>query len=104
MKTLSLTARISLLFAVAVTDAAGEIGFASSGADFPQTLLYGCRAQPSGCTAGTLQQWKQSGTSYRGMAVSMTTGNGEPYTMAVALDIQHHVRFMNTFQSVLGLA
>jgi len=90
--------------AVVVTDATGEIWFTTSGADFPQTLLNDCLAQPAGCTTGTLQQWKQSGTSYRGMAVSMTTGNGKPYTVAVALNIQHHDLFINKFRSVLALA
>lgn len=92
------------VLAVVVTDAAGEIWFATSGADFPHTLLQDCQNQPAGCTAGTLQQWQQSGTSYRGMAVSMAAGNGRPYTVAVALDIEHHVRFMNRFRSVLALA
>ncbi|MHB1077509.1 heavy metal sensor histidine kinase [Thiobacillus sp.] len=90
--------------AVVVTDETGEIWFATSGADFPQTLLNDCQARPAGCTAGTLQQWKQSGISYRGMAVSMTTGGGRPYAVAVALNIQHHVLFMNRFRSVLALA
>lgn len=89
---------------VAVTDATGEIWFATSGADFPQTLLNECQAQPAACTTGTLQQWIQSGMNYRGMAVSMAAGNGRPYTVAVALDIQHHVLFMNRFRSVLALA
>lgn len=90
--------------AVAVADATGDIWFATSGADFPQTLLNECQAQPGGCATGTLQQWIQSGMSYRGMAVSMAAGNGRPYTVAVALDIQHHVLFMNKFRSVLALA
>jgi two-component system heavy metal sensor histidine kinase CusS len=90
--------------AVAVADATGDIWFATSGADFPRTLLQDCLAQRAGCTTGTLQQWKQSGISYRGMAVPITTGGGEPYTVAVALNIQHHVFFMNTFRSVLALA
>lgn len=89
---------------VAVTDATGNIWFATSGADFTHNLLQACQSLPAGCTAGTLQQWKQSGTSYRGMAVSMTTGSGEPYTVAVALNIQHHERFMSRFRSVLALA
>jgi two-component system heavy metal sensor histidine kinase CusS len=38
------------------------------------------------------------------MAVSMAAGNGRPYTVAVALDIEHHALFMNTFRSVLGIA
>ena len=90
--------------AVAVADATGEIWFATTGADFPRTLLQNCQNQPAACTTGTLRQWQQSGISYRGMAVSMAAGNGKPYTVAVALDIQHHVRFMNTFRSVLALA
>ena len=90
--------------AVAVTDAAGNIWFATSGADFPRTLLQDCQAQPANCTAGALQQWKQSAISYRGMAVSMIAGNGRPYTVAVALNIQHHILFMNKFRSVLAFA
>jgi two-component system, OmpR family, heavy metal sensor histidine kinase CusS len=90
--------------AVVVTDETGEIWFTTSGADFPQTLLNDCQNQPAGCTAGTLRQWKQAGISYRGMAVSMTTGAGRPYVVAVALNIQHHDLFMNKFRSVLALA
>lgn len=90
--------------AVVVTDATGEIWFASAGAAFPQALLNDCQAHPAGCTAGTLHQWTQSGISYRGMAVSMTTGNGKPYTVTVALNIQHHIVFMDKFRSVLALA
>jgi two-component system heavy metal sensor histidine kinase CusS len=90
--------------AVAVTDATGNIWFATSGADFPHTLLQACQTQPTACTSGALRQWKQAGVSYRGMAVSMTTGSGKPYTVAVALDIEHHELFMDTFRSVLGIA
>jgi two-component system heavy metal sensor histidine kinase CusS len=42
--------------------------------------------------------------NYRGMAMSMAAGNGRPYTVAVALNIEHHVLFMNKFRSVLALA
>jgi two-component system heavy metal sensor histidine kinase CusS len=90
--------------AVAVTDASGNIWFATSGADFPHTLLQDCQIRPTRCTAGALRQWKQAGVSYRGLAVSITAGNGTPYTVAVALDIAHHERFMNTFRSVLAIA
>lgn len=90
--------------AVVVTDATGDIWFATAGADFPQTLLDDCQVQPAGCMAGALQQWEQAGMSYRGMAVSMTTGNGKPYTVAVALNIQHHIVFMDKFRSVLAIA
>lgn len=90
--------------AVAVTDATGRIRFATAGADFPRTLLQNCQTPSAGCTYGTLQQWKQAGVSYRGMAVSITAGSGTPYTVAVAQDIEHHEIFMNTFRSVLGIA
>ena len=90
--------------AVAVADATGDIWSTTSGADFPRTLLQDCHAQRAGCATGTLQQWKQSGISYRGVAVSMIAGNGRPYTVAVALNIEHHELFMNTFRSVLAIA
>ena len=90
--------------AVVVTDAAGNIWFATSGADFPGTLLQACQARPSECTDGSLHQWVQNGVSHRGMVVSITAGSGGPYTVAVAQDIEHHELFMDTFRSVLGIA
>lgn len=90
--------------AVVVTDATGNIWFATSGANFPRTLLQACQAQPAACTEGTLHQWVHKGVSHRGMALSITPGSGRPYTLAVAQDIEHHALFMNTFRSVLGSA
>ncbi|OYW22388.1 MAG: two-component sensor histidine kinase [Hydrogenophilales bacterium 12-63-5] len=90
--------------AVVVTDATGNIWFATSGADFPRTLLQDCQARPPECTYGTLHQWKQDGVSHRGMAVSINAGSGKPYTVAVAQDIKHHEIFMDKFRSVLGFA
>lgn len=90
--------------AVAVTDATGNIWFATPSADFPRTLLQDCHIQPTACTSGTLRQWKLAGVSYRGMAVLVAAGNGRPYTVAVALNIEHHDLFMNKFRSVLAIA
>ena len=90
--------------AVVVTDARGNIWFATAGADFPRTLLQACQARPAACTEGTLHQWVQNGVSHRGMAASITAGSGGPYTVAVAQDIEHHALFMDTFRSVLGIA
>lgn len=90
--------------AVAVTDATGNIWFATAGADFPRTLLQTCQARPAACTDGSLHQWVQNGVSHRGMAVSIATGSGGPYTVAVAQDIEQHALFMDTFRSVLGSA
>ncbi|MEQ1591387.1 MAG: heavy metal sensor histidine kinase [Thiobacillaceae bacterium] len=90
--------------AVVVTDAAGGIWFATTGADFPRTLLQGCQTQSQGCVPGTLQQWKQAGISYRGMAVSITAGSDKPYTVIVAQDIQSHELFLSKFRTVLAIA
>ena len=90
--------------AVVVTDARGNVGFATSGANFPHALLQRCVSQPQECRSGTLHQWQQGDVGYRGMAVSITSGNGIPYTVAVAQDIEHHEHFMDKFKSVLGIA
>ncbi len=90
--------------AVVVTDATGNIWFATSGANFPRALLQHCVSQPQECRSGTLHQWQQGGVSHRGMAVSITSGNGMPYTVAVAQDIEHHEHFMDKFKTVLALA
>ena len=90
--------------AVVVTDAAGGIWFATTGADFPRTLLQGCQIQSQGCVPGTLQQWKQAGISYRGMAVSITAGGDKAYTVIVAQDIQSHELFLSKFRTVLAIA
>ena len=90
--------------AVVVTDATGNIWFATSGADFPRALLQDCKARPAECSHGALHQWEQNGVSHRGMAVSITAGSGKRYTVAVAQDIEHHALFMDTFRWVLGVA
>jgi two-component system heavy metal sensor histidine kinase CusS len=38
--------------AVVVTDATGNIWFATSGADFPRTLLQACQTEPAACKNG----------------------------------------------------
>ena len=89
---------------VVVTDATGNIWFATSGADFPRALLQDCKARPAECSYGALHQWEQNGVSHRGVAASISTGSGKRYTVAVARDIQHHALFMDTFRWVLGVA
>lgn len=90
--------------AVAVTDAAGELWFTTSGATFPDTLLRDCRARPAACTSGSLREWEYAGRPYRGTAVAMRTPQGGTYTVAIALDIAHHAEFMSKARSVLGVA
>jgi len=90
--------------AVVVTDRAGNIWFATSGADFPHRLLQTCQTRPAACTEETLHQWQENGVSNRGIAASIAAGDGTPYIVALVQDIQHHELFMDTFRSVLGMA
>jgi two-component system heavy metal sensor histidine kinase CusS len=90
--------------AVVVTDRTGNIWFATSGADFPHQLLQVCQARPAACTEETLHQWQKNGVSNRGIAASITAGDGTPYIVALVQDIQHHELFMDTFRSLLGIA
>ncbi|MHB1075295.1 heavy metal sensor histidine kinase [Thiobacillus sp.] len=90
--------------AVVLTDATGGIWFATSGTDFPHTLLQDCQTQSKGCTSGALQEWTQAGINYRSMAVTISAGSDKPYTVVVAQDIEHHEHFMSKFGAVLAIA
>jgi two-component system heavy metal sensor histidine kinase CusS len=94
--------------AVAAVDAHGNMWFATSGAAFPQALLrrQDCSSLPNSvkCLGGVLRQWQQDGHDYRGMVVPMRAGNGETQSIAAALDIQHHEKFMKRFRELLGIA
>jgi two-component system heavy metal sensor histidine kinase CusS len=83
---------------VAVVNAQGEIWFATSGADFPQPLL----SNPA-TTPDSLKAWSQKGNSYRGMAVRLAM-DGTSYTVAMALNIGHHIAFLVEFQRMLVFA
>lgn len=85
----------------------GQTLFATSGADFPQTLLYERRRADS--TRPTV--WKTSdGRPLRGVsaAVSMGVEGRQAALVAVATDISHHEHFMESFRrtlwSVVGFA
>ena len=90
--------------AVAVTDATGNIWFATSGADFPHTSAAALPALPAGMYG------RHPATMEAGR--NQLPGNGrvddhrqwQPYTVAVALNIEHHEHFMDRFRSVLALA
>lgn len=90
--------------AVAVADARGDIWFATPGAGVLRTLLRTCRIPSTQCRYGTVQQWHQDGTAYRGTVASIPVGSGELHTVAVAQDIERHEMFMRTFRLVLGVA
>lgn len=89
---------------LAVLDATGRAVFATPGAAFPRSLLQDCLSRPQQCQSADLRQWEQDGISYRGFAASIGAAGGSRYTVALALDIEHHVRFMSTFRSVLAIA
>lgn len=87
-----------------VLDGTGNAVFATPGAAFPRALLQDCLSRPQACRPDQLRQWEQAGVSYRGFVAPVRAADGTRYTVALSLDIQHHVRFMNTFRSVLAIA
>jgi len=89
---------------VAVTDAAGALWFTTPGVVFPGTLLKDCQNRLLDCTNGTLRHWQQAGIGYRGMAVPISAGNGQSYTVALGQAIERHEVFMSEFRIVLAIA
>lgn len=89
---------------VSVTDASGTLWFSTPGAMFPGTLPKKCQGKLSDCSDTSLQHWQQAGVGYRGMAVPITAGTGQPFTVVLGLDVERHEMFMNTFRIVLAIA
>lgn len=86
--------------AVIVATHAGQILFASNGADFPQALLD--NASPTQRLRPTV--WHSAkGNSYRGIAAPVSTGiaGAKPATVVIAVDIGYHEHFMGSFRSTL---
>lgn len=86
--------------AVVVLAPDGQTLFATTGADFPQTLLDERRRADSPRPA----VWKTSdGRPLRGISAAVSTGiAGRPLALvAVATDISHHQHFMESFQVTL---
>lgn len=86
--------------ALVVVAPGGGILFATSGADFPKTLLE--KPVPPG--AGHPTAWKsRENQPLRGISSLVETGiQGEPPAIvAVATDISHHEHFMASFQATL---
>ncbi|MBS1198194.1 MAG: heavy metal sensor signal transduction histidine kinase [Proteobacteria bacterium] len=80
---------------LAVVTAGGQLLFASTGANFPQTLL----DKPAGHPIA----WKtRESQPLRGISRQIDTGiAGEPALVAVAIDISHHEHFMHSFRITL---
>ncbi|MDP2266477.1 MAG: heavy metal sensor histidine kinase [Thiobacillus sp.] len=89
---------------VTVNDASGALWFATPGAAFPGALLKSCQDPSSNCAKDALQQWQQGGIGYRGLAVPIVAGTGQPFTVVLGQDIERHEMFMNTFRIVLAIA
>lgn len=77
--------------AVALVDASGDVGYAS-GHGLPQ----GMPLRPAPLTTWTVQD-----RTWRGFATTVQAGDAS-FTVAVALDITHHQRFLTRFHAVLG--
>lgn len=88
--------------ALRVVAADGRELFASGHADIPAALF--AQADPSAPPAPLV--WHAGGKSYRGIVAQAATGiaGQGPATVAVALDIEHHLVFMSAFRRSLMLA
>ena len=89
---------------VAITDASGALWFATPGAAFPGALLKNCQDRSSNCAEDALRQWQQGGIGYRGLAVPIVAGSGQPFTVVLGQDVERHEIFMDTFRIVLAIA
>lgn len=84
--------------AVAVVSQQGRVLFATSGAPYPHYLL---EQRPSGLTT-----WSKNGHHYRGLTAPLVSSEqGAPvYTVAVALNIDHHQMFIDALRWYLWAA
>lgn len=87
--------------AVQVLGPQKEILLASSDIAFPDDWL----AHVANMPETPLFEWSQDERSYRGLAASIPTGVAawQPLVVAVAIDIEHHKAFMQTFMQTLWL-
>jgi len=78
-----------------------EILLVSPDIQFPGDWL----AHVTNTPGSRLFVWSQGGRSYRGLAASIPSGvaTWAPLVVAVAVDIEHHKSFMNTFMQTLWL-
>jgi len=77
--------------AVALIDARGDVGYASA-----HGLPQGMPLHPAPLTT-----WMAQERTWRGFATTVQAGDAS-FTVAVALDITHHQRFLTRFHAVLG--
>lgn len=88
--------------ALRVVAADGRELFAAGHAGFPAALV----APVDAAAAIRPLVWRHDGRSYRGIVAAAATGipGQAPATVAVALDIEHHLAFMSSFRRNLALA
>lgn len=77
----------------------GDVLLASEGAAFPPDLLRPAPQDP----AGPLRQWTQDTRTLRGMVQTIRSGvpQWQPLVVAMAVDIEHHTVFMQSFMRAL---
>ncbi len=88
--------------ALRVVAADGRELFAAGHAEFPAALV----AQTDAAAPPRPLVWRHGGKSYRGIVAAAATGipGQPPVTVAVALDIEHHLVFLSAFRQSLALA
>jgi len=87
--------------AVQVRSPNGTILLDASEMAFPDKL-----PEPgSGGSGASLLEWSAGGRSYRGLVAAIETGlpKSAPYSVGVAVDIEHHKTFMRRFRNTIWL-
>ncbi len=90
---------------VSVVTASKEIIFVSSGTHYPQ-LPAVAGARPAGDDPIGPLAWQADGHAYRGIVALAPTGidGMPPFTVALSLDIAHHMEFMVMFERAMWTA
>ncbi|MPV70475.1 Cu(+)/Ag(+) sensor histidine kinase [Burkholderia sp. BE17] len=88
-----------------VADAAGTKVHAGEGPEL--SSLVASRSPAGAINVRELTSWQERGKSYRGAVLRVDGGAGRntgPYTVAVAMDIDFHLSFLEDFKRMLWLA
>lgn len=90
---------------VTVYETSGKILYTTRDADFPTYIL---ASKPAHYKSEQviLRKWDINQHVYRGLSVQMATtrANGAPLNVAIALDIEHHQKFITSFKQSLWMS
>jgi two-component system heavy metal sensor histidine kinase CusS len=90
---------------VTVYEPSGKVLYTTHDADFPSYIL---ASKPAHYKSESLllRKWELNQHVYRGLSIQMATArtDGAPLNVAIALDIEHHQKFITRFQQSLWIS